>query len=122
MPRLFSRTVAAAILGLSLLLPQIAMAHAVLVDSTPKVNETMHGSALHIDLKFNSRVDGARSTVQLVIPDGSVKTLDLATQTSPDEIVAHVEGLAKGSYTLHWQALANDGHITRGQIPFQVEE
>jgi methionine-rich copper-binding protein CopC len=111
----------AAVLAATLLLPQLALAHAVLVDSTPKANETVHGSSLHIDLKFNSRVDGARSTVQLAAGDGSVRTLELSTQTSPNEIVTHAEDLTKGSYTLRWQALASDGHITRGQIPFQVE-
>ena len=122
MLRTLSRLAPAAALGVALIAPQIALAHAVLVDSTPKVNETVHGSSLHIDLKFNSRVDGARSTVQLASPDGSVRTLELSTQTSPNEIVTHADGLSKGSYTLRWQALASDGHITRGQIPFQVGE
>jgi methionine-rich copper-binding protein CopC len=116
-----ARLAPAAALAATLLVPQLALAHAVLVDSTPKANETVHGSSLHIDLKFNSRVDGGRSTVQLAAPDGGVKTLDLSTQTSPNEIVTHAEDLHKGSYTLRWQALSSDGHITRGQIPFQVE-
>jgi methionine-rich copper-binding protein CopC len=116
-----SRLVLLAALAATLWLPEVALAHAVLVDSTPKANETVHGSNLHIDLKFNSRVDGVRSTVQLAAADGAVKTLDLSTQTSPNEIVTHAEGLSKGSYTLRWQALSSDGHITRGQIPFQVE-
>lgn len=121
MLRLFSRLAPAAALCLTLILPQLALAHAVLVDSTPKVNETVHGSTLRVDLKFNSRVDGARSTVQLATGDGAVRTLELSSQSSPNEIVTHAEGLAKGSYTLRWQALSSDGHITRGQIPFQVE-
>jgi methionine-rich copper-binding protein CopC len=28
--------------------------------------------------------------------------------------------LAAGSYTLRWQVLASDGHISRGEIPFNV--
>jgi methionine-rich copper-binding protein CopC len=121
MMRTLSRLAPAAALAVTLLAPQLALAHAVLVDSTPKPNETVHGPSLHIDLKFNSRVDGARSTVQLAAPDGAVRTLEVSTQTSPNEIVTHAEDLRKGSYTLRWQALASDGHITRGQIPFQVE-
>ena len=122
MSRMLSRIAPAIALVTCLLVPQLAMAHALLVDSTPKENETVHGSSLHVDLKFNSRVDGSRSTVQLAAPDGSVKSLDLSTQTQPDEIDTHADGLSKGSYTLRWQALASDGHITRGQIPFQVAE
>ncbi len=120
MLRYRSRLVSSAALAVSLLFPQLALAHAVLVDSTPKPNETIHGSTLQIDLKFNSRVDAARSTVQLATDDGSVRTLDLSSQTSPNEIDTHAEGLSKGSYTLRWQALSSDGHISRGQIPFQV--
>lgn len=121
MIRSLLRLAPAAALAPLLFVPQLALAHAVLVDSTPKANETIHGSSLHIDLKFNSRVDGARSTVQLATADGAAKTLDLTTQTSPNEIVTHADDLHKGTYTLRWQALSSDGHITRGQIPFQVE-
>ena len=121
MYRAFSRSACCIALLGALLAPQVALAHAVLIDSTPKVNETIHGSSLHVDLKFNSRVDGTRSTVQLSTADGAVRSLELSTQTSPSEIVTHADGLSKGSYTLRWQALASDGHITRGQIAFQVE-
>ncbi len=121
MLRIVSGLAAGVVVAATLLLPQLALAHAVLVDSTPRANETIHGSTLKVDLKFNSRVDAARSTVELAAADGSVKTLGLSTQTSPNEIVTHAEGLSAGKYTLRWQALASDGHITRGQIPFQVE-
>ena len=121
MLRFISRLSSAVAFAAVLLAPYSAWAHAVLVDSTPKVNETVHGSSLHIDLKFNSRVDGARSTVQIAAADGAVRTLELSSQVSPNEIVTHAEELHKGSYTLRWQALSSDGHITRGQIPFQVE-
>ncbi len=121
MTRSLLRLAPAAAFAMTLLMPQLALAHAVLIDSTPKVNETVHGSTVKVDLKFNSRVDGARSTIQLATADGSVRTLDLSTQTSANEIVTHADGLNKGSYTLRWQALASDGHITRGQIPFHVE-
>ncbi len=121
MLRTLSRFAPAAVLTATLLTSQMALAHAVLVDSNPKSGDTIHGSSLQIDLKFNSRVDGSGSTVQLATADGSVRTLELGTQTSPNEIVSHAEGLARGSYTLRWQALASDGHISRGQIAFKVE-
>jgi copper resistance protein C len=97
----------------------LAFAHAVLVSSTPKAHETVHGPSLDIDLKFNSRVDGARSSLSVVSSDGSVKALSLSKQVEPNELVARAQ-LSAGNYTLRWQALAVDGHITRGQIPFTV--
>ena len=119
--RSLSRPVSCLVLASTLLVTQAALAHAVLVHSTPKVNETIHGSSVQIDLKFNSRVDGPRSTVQIASAAGKVLSIDLSTQTLPNEIVTHADGLGKGSYTLRWQALASDGHITRGEIPFKVE-
>lgn len=96
-----------------------AFAHAVLIASTPRAHETVHGPSLDIDLKFNSRVDGTRCTLSVVMPDGSVKPLSLSKQIEPNELIARAQ-LTPGSYILRWQALAVDGHITRGQIPFTV--
>jgi copper resistance protein C len=97
----------------------LAFAHAVLLSSTPKAHETLHGPSLDFDLKFNSRVDGTRSSLSVVEPDGSVKALPLSKQVEPNELIAQAK-LSPGNYTLRWQALAIDGHITRGQIPFTV--
>ena len=97
----------------------LAFGHAVLLASTPKAHETVHGPAFEVDLKFNSRVDGTRSSLSIVRSDGSVKALSLSKQLEPNELTARAQ-LSPGSYTLRWQALAVDGHITRGQIPFSV--
>ena len=96
-----------------------AFAHAVLIASSPKAHETIHGPSIDFNLKYNSRIDGTRSSLSLVMPDGSVKSLSLAKQDAPSELSAHVQ-LSPGNYTLRWQALAVDGHITRGEIPFTV--
>ena len=114
--KLLSITAVAACLLLS---SSLAFAHAVLVSSTPKAHETVHGPSLDIDLKFNSRVDGARSSLSIVSSDGSAKPLSLSKQVEPNELIARAQ-LPAGNYTLRWQALAVDGHITRGQIPFTV--
>src|SRR5271154_5476339 len=98
----------------------LAFAHAVLVSSTPKIHGTVHGPGIDIDLKYNSRVDGTRSSLSVVLPSGAVQPLSLSKQETPNELAAHAQ-LAPGKYTLRWQALAVDGHITRGEVPFTVE-
>ncbi len=100
--------------------PQLALAHAVLVASTPKLHETVAGSSLHIKLRFNSRVDGAHCTLSLAPERGPAQSLTLAPQTAPNTISAEATDLHQGAYQLRWQALASDGHITRGFIPFRV--
>jgi methionine-rich copper-binding protein CopC len=74
-----------------------------------------------VHLKFNSRIDGAHSRLYLVDPAGKVQTLVLAPQDAPDALTAQSVKLAAGAYTIRWQALASDGHITRGEIPFMVQ-
>jgi hypothetical protein len=99
---------------------RVASAHAILLDSTPKANSTVKGAELAVDLRFNVRIDGTRSKLVLVGPDGSAKTLSIAKQTSPDHLQSSAEGLTPGPYKLQWSVLASDGHMTRGQIPFAV--
>jgi methionine-rich copper-binding protein CopC len=96
------------------------MAHAVLVKSTPTANATVQGPDLPITLKFNSRVDGTRSTLALVDPSGKSTPLMIDKQSAPDTITTHAGQLVPGKYAIHWQVLAVDGHITRGQILFEV--
>jgi copper resistance protein C len=100
--------------------PPAAWAHAVLVSSNPVENASVAGPDLTITLKYNSRVDAARSTVSLLAPDGKVLRLAIASQSAPELLSAKATGLAKGAYVLRWQVLASDGHITRGEIPFQI--
>jgi copper resistance protein C len=98
----------------------LALAHAHLITSTPGDHGTVHGPSVAVDLKFNSRVDGTRSRLMLVLPGGATQTLTLLTQPAPEELAAHAD-LKPGAYTLRWQAIAADGHISRGEIPFTVQ-
>jgi hypothetical protein len=103
-----------------ILFSPLAFAHAILVASTPSVHATVNGPALAIDLKFNSRVDGVRSRLTLVLPTGQTQLLARVKQPAPEELAARAE-LTPGAYKLRWQAVAADGHITRGEIPFSVK-
>jgi copper resistance protein C len=101
--------------------PRIALAHAVLLSSTPQKNGSVSGPDITINLKYNSRVDGARSSLSLLKPDGTVEKIETPAQLAPDVLSATSRGLSKGTYVLRWQVLAGDGHITRGEVPFQVQ-
>ena len=101
--------------------PRMALAHAVLVSSTPQKNAAVSGPDITFSLKYNSRVDGARSALSLLKPDGKVERIEGLTQPLPDAVSATEHGLVKGPYVLRWQVLSSDGHITRGEVPFQVQ-
>jgi methionine-rich copper-binding protein CopC len=70
-------------------------------------------------LRYNSRIDSYRSRLSVTRPDGSSTVLPIAP-TSADDQLETVVRLAPGGYVLHWQVLAIDGHITRGDVPFTV--
>ena len=95
-------------------------AHAVLMDSTPKMNGTVKGPDVPIKLRFNVRVDGKRSRLQLTNPDGSSTTLEAPKQTAPDTLESRATGLKAGEYKLEWRALAADGHMSKGEVDFTV--
>jgi methionine-rich copper-binding protein CopC len=108
--------VAAIVLGVS----GTAFAHAVLVSAVPPVRGSIAGPEVVFRLQFNSRIDAARSTLKLVLPDGKVLALSIGPQPSPDSLTARSADLKTGNYTLRWQVLAADGHITRGEVPFDI--
>jgi copper resistance protein C len=96
-------------------------AHAILMESTPKINATVSGPDLDITLRFNVRIDGGRSRVLLVAPDGTSSALPLAKQVKPAILEMHASGLKPGAYKLQWKVLASDGHMSNGDVPFTVK-
>jgi copper resistance protein C len=96
------------------------LAHAVLVESSPALKSSVAGPDVPLKLRFNVRIDAARSRLTLVDPDGTSQTLEISKQDSPEIISAEAKGLHPGLYRLRWQVLASDGHITRGEILFNV--
>jgi methionine-rich copper-binding protein CopC len=107
-------------LVLAMGMASLGLAHAVLLEATPAPNGTLPGPDINIQLRFNSRIDSQRSRLALVLPDRSVRALRLERQASPATLNSHMTGLGTGVYTLQWQVLAADGHISRGEVPFQV--
>jgi hypothetical protein len=103
-----------------LLLAKYAEAHAILKESSPVANSSVPGPDVPLKLKFNVRIDAARSKVQIANPDKSTIDMTLEKQSSPDTLTSIAKGLKPGAYKIVWQVLAPDGHITRGEVPFKV--
>lgn len=102
-------------------MPRLALAHAHLESSTPAANATVAAGNVAIELRFNSRVDGQRSTLGIEAAGGSGQaSLVHEAQRSASTLNGHAI-LRPGKYVIQWQALAPDGHITRGEIPFTVQ-
>lgn len=119
MPSFTRRMLTATLAGLaSFAAPHAASAHAILIDSTPAPNSHVPPGALAVKFRYNSRIDAPRSKLTLSAPDGTARRLPSHGEGA-DLLEADVT-LTPGAYTLRWQVLAIDGHITRGNVPFTV--
>ena len=99
---------------------QAAQAHAILLESQPALGAVVGSGPIAITMRFNSRIDRARS--RLVLRMGAAETaLPLAPDSPADRLTSSTT-LQPGDYVLRWQVLAVDGHITRGDVPFHVQE
>jgi methionine-rich copper-binding protein CopC len=101
------------------LAPGRAQAHAVLLESTPKLGGQVKSGTIALRLRFNSRIDVERSRLTLIWPDKTANPLHIEADGAGDIFTA-VATLRPGAYVLRWQVLAIDGHITRGDVPFTV--
>jgi methionine-rich copper-binding protein CopC len=109
-----------AVIFAGLLLPASAEAHAIVMTSKPAVNSKVAEGPFEILLQYNSRIDMARSRLVLAASDGHTMPLAITAGNSPGSISAHATADVPGRWTLRWQVLSADGHITRGEIPFVV--
>ncbi len=120
--RFFHVVQLAALIILALAAAAVSLdAHAVLKSSSPAAGSVVAGPDVPVTLTFNVRVDAARSRLELLLPDASTIPLPAGEQPSPDTLASKVNGLKSGAYTIRWQVLAPDGHISRGEIPFTVK-
>ena len=101
--------------------PNAVLAHAVIVASQPTTNATVPMGELAIRLQFNSRIDAARSRMILVTPDGNEASFTTAAGDAPGVLVGRAHVGSAGRWTLRWQVLSLDGHVTRGEVPFRVQ-
>lgn len=108
--------------GWPLLLPASpAAAHALVTESAPVAGATLADAPARAVLRFNSRIDQARSKLTLIGPDGTQRVLPLDTAAAPTSLEAALPGpIPPGAWRLRWQVLAVDGHITRGDIAFTI--
>ena len=101
-------------------IPAPAGAHAIVVESTPSPGLVVIGPDLKIELHFNSRIDPERSRLSLSSEEGRDHPIELPQLLAEGVLASRATGLAPGAYRLHWQVLAVDGHITRGDVAFRV--
>ena len=118
-PTRFPRRTLAVMLAAFACRPGEASAHAILMDSQPPIGGKVVTGRITARLRFNSRIDRARSAFTLTRPDKTKVVVPIDPDGPPDLLTTTLD-LKPGVYVLRWQVLAVDGHVTRGDLPFTV--
>jgi methionine-rich copper-binding protein CopC len=124
------RAVARAALALAVTLaissasaPPRALAHAIVLESSPKHDAALAESPSRIVLRFNSRIEAALSRVTIETVNGRPVALPAAHDAGKEanRLVVPVGPLAPGTYIVRYRVLAADGHVTEGALRFSVK-
>jgi copper transport protein len=106
------------VVGLALIFPAQALAHATLETTTPKYRATVSTSPRSISLGFDQYVKALPGSIQLYSAAQRVRVLRVWSDGR--YVKASLPRLPRGPYTVRWHALSGDGHVVSGVFTFGV--
>lgn len=111
-----------ALIGLALLVPQVASARAVqMMESTPKAESIVDGRHERYIVRFDGPVDHRASSLRILHDGRLVRTLHPLLNAAPEVLFASTPRLPAGDYELAWSAKsAPDEETTDGSVHFTV--
>ncbi len=120
------RAVAAVVATFVLLLvipPTTALAHALLVWSSPRAGAALDRSPATVVLSFGERADPRLSAIHVLDASGTRRDVGPTTAVpGSTELQVAVGPLPEGAYTVTWRTVsADDGHLATGAFAFGVE-
>jgi copper transport protein len=110
-------TVALAAVGA--LTPISALAHAVLVSSSPADGATLPRPPNHVVLSFNQPVQPAGVGILVNAPSGRPANRGEA-RAQGSRLTVGLDAGEQGTYLVRWQVIAQDTHPSLGQLTFSV--
>jgi methionine-rich copper-binding protein CopC len=104
-----------------------AWAHAIVIDSIPEDGAVLASQPMQIILRFNARIEKSLSSVKLLGREGHsfpvrVVSSGNGAASAPDRLVVRLPRLGPGEYTLQYNVLATDGHLTPGVLHFSISK
>jgi len=98
-----------------------AVAHSLLLESTPAAGATLAAAPHELMLRFNNRIEKPLSRVRLLDGRGGVQPIALRAEAAPaDRLTAPLPVLAPGRWRVEWQVLSTDGHVVSGRFDFNI--
>jgi methionine-rich copper-binding protein CopC len=117
-PRLPTTLIAAA----CLLWPVLAMARPLHVEqSAPAAEAIIHGDHAQYVVRFDGPVNHLASRMRIMQGDRVIETLQPLADSAADVLFASGAVPPPGHYTLHWEAVAADGELSQGDVPFTTQ-
>jgi copper transport protein len=99
-----------------------ALAHANLVEASPRQGSEVSKPPERVELRFSEPVDAEFDPVVVRAADGARVDAHNAHVDPEDArvVLADLERVPKGSYTVKWRVTSIDGHVVEGRYDFAV--
>jgi copper resistance protein C len=98
----------------------LALAHNKLIKSEPAPDAALKTSPAHVEMWFAEKPDVTVSKIAAKGPSGPVDMGPTHANTEKS-IAADFKGkLADGQYVVSWQTAGDDGHVSKGEFKFNV--
>ena len=115
-------------IALSILLGLIAIgtvaspvwAHAYPAVSLPNNGATLKESPREVRIQFTEGIEMAFSAITVTGPNKEVVSQGKLRKLADDTIAIDLKPLAPGNYTVEWQVLSVDTHVTEGVLRFNI--
>jgi copper transport protein len=105
-------------LGVALLFPAEAFAHATMEKASPAFRERLTASPRAVLLRFDQYVRAVPGSVRVYSTTGGVRVTKV--RSDGRDLKAALPRLPRGGYTVRWHALSGDGHVVSGVFTFGV--
>lgn len=98
----------------------LALAHAVVTESSLASEPVKARHATTVVLLFNANVELSLSRVFLVSKGDILHPVEIARGKKPGELLIKLPPLEPGDYAIKYKVFAADGHLTENNIRFHV--
>lgn len=99
---------------------ELSWAHAYPAVSIPNNGATVKEPPREVQIQFTEGVEIAFSQITVKGPNGEVVSQGKLRQLADDTLAIDLKPLNPGNYTVEWQVLSVDTHVTEGLLRFTM--
>ena len=114
--------IAGAAIGLALLAPAAASAHAYLTKTVPAASVILNSSPASVQLTYDEAVEPRFALISVTDANAKSQATGPVTRSpsNPDTLLVPIKHVAEGWYLVYWRAISVDGHPVQGAFTFAV--